>query len=57
MGVHLLDNAIVFITCRDSAIQLELYMGLMPRYDNLCGGDGRTLTKAPVLLDQHCRQC
>ena len=45
-----------FITRRDWAIQLEFYMGPTPRNDNL-RQDGRTLTIAPVLLDNNRRQC
>ena len=55
--VYLLMLLYRFITQRDWAIQLELYMGSTPHHDNLYGGDGRTLTIAPVLLNQHCRQC
>ena len=44
-----------FITRRDWAIQLEFYMGPTPRTDNLQQG-GRTLTIAPVLLDNNRRQ-
>ena len=44
-----------FITRRDWAIQLEFYMGPTPRTDNF-RQDGRTLTIAPVLLDNNRRQ-
>ena len=55
--VYLLMLLYRFITHHDWAIQLELYVGPTPRYDNLRGGDRCTLTIAPVLLDHHRRQC
>ena len=55
--VYLLMLLYRFITWRDWAIQLKLYMGPTPYHDNLCGSNGRTLTITPVLLDQHCKQC
>ena len=55
--VYLLMLLYRFITWRDWAIQLKLYMGPTPHHDNLHGSDGRTLSISPVLLDQHCKQC
>ena len=55
--IYLLMLLYKFITCWDWAIQLELYVGPTPHHDNLRSGDGHTLTIAPVLLDQHRRQC
>ena len=53
--VYLLMLLYRFITWRDWAIQLKLYVKPTPCHDNLYGGNSRTLTIAPVLLDQHHR--
>ena len=54
--VYLLMLLYRFITHCDWAIQLELYIRPTLHHDNLRGGEGHTLTLAPVLLDQHRRQ-
>ena len=54
--VYLLMLLYRFITRWDWAIQIEFYMGPTPRSDNLRGGNGCTLTIAPVLLDHNRRQ-
>ena len=49
--VYLLMLLYRFITQRDWAIQLKLYMGPTPHHNNLHGSNGQTLTIALVLLD------
>ena len=54
--VYMLNLLYCFIQCRDFALQVEFYFGPSPHQDHFGQGQ-QTLTIAPVLLDQHVKEC